>query len=132
MQWQITCPFFFFNFITGNAALSIISWVENKLFFFVVILQALERLSFGGSRISDTVMAQSRILLFWYCTTYLLLEKKKPKYQQLELPNPEQTQQKIQLEQLETDLPPEKEQIKSTRQVESESPPLDMYNLEGL
>lgn len=93
--------------------------------------QALERLSFGGSRISDTVMAQSRILLFWYCTTYLLLEKKKPKYQQLELPNPEQTQQKIQLEQLETDLPPEKEQIKSTRQVESESPPLDMYNLEG-
>ncbi|KAK9223106.1 hypothetical protein WN944_011548 [Citrus x changshan-huyou] len=94
--------------------------------------QALERLSFGGSRISDTVMAQSRILLFWYCTTYLLLEKKKPKYQQLELPNPEQTQQKIQLEQLETDLPPEKEQIKSTRQVESESPPLDMYNLEGL
>ncbi|KAH9746495.1 ABC transporter G family member 7 [Citrus sinensis] len=94
--------------------------------------QALERLSFGGSRISDTVMAQSRILLFWYCTTYLLLEKKKPKYQQLELPNPEQTQQKIQLEPLETDLPPEKEQIKSTRQVESESPPLDMYNLEGL
>ncbi|GAY54669.1 hypothetical protein CUMW_158550 [Citrus unshiu] len=93
--------------------------------------QALERLSFGGSRISDTVMAQSRILLFWYCTTYLLLEKKKPKYQQLELPNPEQTQQKIQLEPLETDLPPEKEQIKSTRQVESESPPLDMYNLEG-
>lgn len=93
--------------------------------------QALERLSFGGSRISDTVMAQSRILLFWYCTTYLLLEKKKPKYQQLELPNLEQTQQKIQLEPLETDLPPEKEQIKSTRQVESESPPLDMYNLEG-
>lgn len=93
--------------------------------------QALERLSFGGSRISDTVMAQSRILLFWYCTTYLLLEKKKPKYQQLELHNPEQTQQKIQLGPLETDLPPEKEQIKSTRQVESESPPLDMYNLEG-
>lgn len=93
--------------------------------------QELERLSFGGSRISDTVMAQSRILLFWYCTTYLLLEKKKPKYQQLELPNPEQSQQKIQLEPVETDLPPEKEQVKSTQQVESESPPLDLYNLEG-
>lgn len=93
--------------------------------------QELERLSFGGSRISDTVMAQSRILLFWYCTTYILLEKKKPKYQQLELPNPEQSQQKIQLEPVETDLPPEKEQIKSTQQVESESPPLDLYNLEG-
>lgn len=31
-------------------------------------------------------MAQSRILLFWYCTTYLLLEKKRPKYQPLEAP----------------------------------------------
>lgn len=48
--------------------------------------QALERLSFGGSRIRDTVIAQGRILLFWYWTTYLLLEKKKPKYQQLEPP----------------------------------------------
>ncbi|MQM02984.1 hypothetical protein Taro_035758 [Colocasia esculenta] len=50
--------------------------------------QALERLSFGGSRIRDTVVAQGRILLFWYWTTYLLLEKNKPKYQQL-LPPPE-------------------------------------------
>ncbi|CAA6665430.1 unnamed protein product [Spirodela intermedia] len=49
--------------------------------------QALERLSFGGSRIRDTVMAQGRILMFWYWTTYLLLEKNKPKYQQL-LPPP--------------------------------------------
>lgn len=48
--------------------------------------QALERLSFGGSQISETVVAQSRILLFWYCTTYFLLEKNKPKYQQLEPP----------------------------------------------
>ncbi|KAJ1402916.1 P-loop containing nucleoside triphosphate hydrolase [Sesbania bispinosa] len=46
--------------------------------------QALERISFGGSRIRDTVVAQSRILLFWYCTTYLLLERNKPRYQQLE------------------------------------------------
>lgn len=48
--------------------------------------QALERISFGKSRIGDTVIAQNRILLFWYCTTYLLLEKNKPKYQQLESP----------------------------------------------
>ncbi|XP_009622075.1 ABC transporter G family member 7 isoform X2 [Nicotiana tomentosiformis] len=48
--------------------------------------QALERLSFGGSRISDTIIAQSRILMFWYYTTYLLLEKNKPKYQRLEPP----------------------------------------------
>jgi len=47
----------------------------------------LERLSFGGSQIKDTVVAQSKILLFWYCTTYLLLEKNKPKYQPLE-PHP--------------------------------------------
>lgn len=54
--------------------------------------QALERLSFGGSQIKDTVVAQSRILLFWYCTTYLLLEKNKPKYQPLEAPPLGQTQ----------------------------------------
>ncbi|KAG7012980.1 ABC transporter G family member 7, partial [Cucurbita argyrosperma subsp. argyrosperma] len=52
--------------------------------------QALERLSFGQRRIRDTLIAQSRILLFWYYTTYLLLEKNKPKYQQLEpLPHDE-------------------------------------------
>ncbi|GJU23471.1 ABC transporter G family member 7 isoform X1 [Tanacetum coccineum] len=48
--------------------------------------QALERLSFGGSTISETMMAQSRILAFWYFMTYLLLEKNKPKYQPLEPP----------------------------------------------
>ncbi|CAN6856412.1 unnamed protein product [Brassica oleracea] len=47
--------------------------------------QALERLSFKGSRIRETIAAQMRILMFWYCTTYLLLEKNKPKYQKLEL-----------------------------------------------
>ncbi|KAF7132469.1 hypothetical protein RHSIM_Rhsim09G0067900 [Rhododendron simsii] len=60
----------------------------------------LERLSFGGTGIRDTVMAQSRILLFWYCTTYLLLEKNKPKYQQL-VPAPlDQIRQQLQLEPL--------------------------------
>ncbi|KAJ9140845.1 hypothetical protein P3X46_031442 [Hevea brasiliensis] len=65
--------------------------------------QALERLSFGGSHINDTVIAQSRILLFWYCTTYLLLEKNKPKYQRLEPPPLEQIQQQLQVEPLEPD-----------------------------
>ncbi|XP_050221794.1 ABC transporter G family member 7 [Mercurialis annua] len=60
--------------------------------------QALERLSFGGSQISDTVAAQSRILVFWYCTTYLLLEKNKPKYQRLEPLPLEQIQPQSQLE----------------------------------
>ncbi|KAF3328958.1 ABC transporter G family member 7 [Carex littledalei] len=49
--------------------------------------QVLERLSFGGNRIKDTIVAQGRILMFWYCTTYLLLKKNKPKYQPL-LPPP--------------------------------------------
>ncbi|XP_020592864.1 ABC transporter G family member 7 [Phalaenopsis equestris] len=48
--------------------------------------QALERISFGGSRIRDTITAQGRILMFWYCITYLLLKNNKPKYQQLEPP----------------------------------------------
>ncbi|KAL2518897.1 ABC transporter G family member 7 [Abeliophyllum distichum] len=65
--------------------------------------QALERLSFGGSRIRDTVIAQSRILLFWYYTTFLLLEKNKPKYQQLEPPPRDQIETTTKLEPLETD-----------------------------
>ncbi|CAN1241549.1 ABC transporter G family member 7 [Linum perenne] len=61
--------------------------------------QALDRLSFGGSGISETVMAQSRILLFWYCTTYFLLQKNKPKYQRLErVPSSAQTKPHLELE----------------------------------
>ncbi|KAK9705112.1 hypothetical protein RND81_07G034500 [Saponaria officinalis] len=52
--------------------------------------QALERLSFADSQIKETLVAQSRMLLFWYFTTYLLLEKNKPKYQRLEAPSPDQ------------------------------------------
>ncbi|ERN00035.1 ABC transporter G family member 7 isoform X1 [Amborella trichopoda] len=48
--------------------------------------QVLERLSFGGSSIKDTVVEQGRILMFWYWITYLLQKKNKPKYQQLEPP----------------------------------------------
>ncbi|XP_042505533.1 ABC transporter G family member 7-like [Macadamia integrifolia] len=60
--------------------------------------QALERLSFGGRSISDTLVAQGRILMFWYWTTYLLLERNKPKYQQLEPPIFDQPQSRQQLE----------------------------------
>lgn len=101
--------------------------------------QALERLSFGGSRIRDTVMAQSRILLFWYFTTYRLLERNKPKYQQLEPPSPDQVQPPLQLEPSDTDqakpnqqLEPPLAQVESTQKLES--PPLDQiqpFILEG-
>ncbi|XP_010916334.1 ABC transporter G family member 7 [Elaeis guineensis] len=52
--------------------------------------QALDRLSFGNSRIRHTIIAQGRILMFWYWTTYLLLKKNKPKYQQLLSPEYQQ------------------------------------------
>ncbi|KAG6405558.1 hypothetical protein SASPL_133148 [Salvia splendens] len=65
--------------------------------------QALDRLSFGGSTIRDTVVAQSRILLFWYYTTYLMLEKNKPKYQPLEPPPRDQLQTPLKLEPLESE-----------------------------
>ncbi|KAK6931010.1 ABC transporter-like, ATP-binding domain [Dillenia turbinata] len=64
--------------------------------------QALDKISFGDSGVEDTVIAQGRVLLFWYCSTYLLLKKNKPKYQHLELPL-EQIQPNVQLEPLDTD-----------------------------
>ncbi|KAL2546044.1 ABC transporter G family member 7 [Forsythia ovata] len=75
--------------------------------------QALERLSFGGSRIRDTLIAQSRILLFWYYTTFLLLETNKPKYQQLEPPPLDQIETTTKLEPLETDTVESYEQPES-------------------
>lgn len=104
-------------------------------------LQVLERLSFGGSRIRDTVIAQSRIVLFWYYTTYLLLEKNKPKYQQLELPPRDQIQTTLKLEPLESDTdepqdPPESpipDQGKPDQPIESTpSEPLSLFGLDGL
>uniref|UniRef100_A0ACD5TRZ8 Uncharacterized protein n=1 Tax=Avena sativa TaxID=4498 RepID=A0ACD5TRZ8_AVESA len=59
--------------------------------------QALERFSLGGIRITDTLAAQGRILLFWYWMTYLLLKKNRPRYQQL-LPPSEEDQNKQQVE----------------------------------
>ncbi|KAL7240276.1 hypothetical protein ACSBR2_006020 [Camellia fascicularis] len=105
--------------------------------------QALERLSFGGSRISDTVMAQSRILLFWYYTTYLLLEKNKPKYQQLEPLPLDQIKPQLHLELLDSDSvkpnqqpePPLPMQDQGKSSERFESPALDQlkpFILEGL
>ncbi|CAM0878842.1 unnamed protein product [Alopecurus aequalis] len=59
--------------------------------------QALERFSLDGIRIADTIVAQGRILLFWYWLTYLLLKKNRPRYQQL-LPPSEEDQSKQQVE----------------------------------
>ncbi|XVF02813.1 hypothetical protein REPUB_Repub04eG0206600 [Reevesia pubescens] len=84
--------------------------------------QALERLSFGGSQIRDTVIAQSRILLFWYYTTYLLLEKNKPKYLQLKAPASGQIEPQLKLEPLlETDQPPSLKEVEQNQQTESPS-----------
>ncbi|CAK7326699.1 unnamed protein product [Dovyalis caffra] len=107
----------------------------------VHFLSALERLSFGGSRVKDTVVAQSRILLFWYCTTYLLLEKNKPRYQRLEPPSHEQIQSQLQLEPLDPNQvkqlqqldPPPLREDESNQQLES--PTVDQirpFILEGL
>ncbi|XP_022733677.1 ABC transporter G family member 7 isoform X2 [Durio zibethinus] len=93
--------------------------------------QALERLSFGGSQIGDTVIAQSRILLFWYCTTYLLLEKNKPKYLQLKAPASGQIEPRLK-PLLETEQTPSLKQVEQNQQVES--PPVDKigpFILEG-
>ncbi|KAK9276640.1 hypothetical protein L1049_006176 [Liquidambar formosana] len=111
-----------------------------ELLIFIFIWQVLERLSFGGSRIRDTVVAQSRILLFWYCTTYLLLKKNNPKYQRLEQPPLDQLQPQLQLEPSTIDMvepyqqlePPLPDQVESNQQLES--PPLDQlrpFILEG-
>ncbi|XP_011038684.1 PREDICTED: ABC transporter G family member 7-like [Populus euphratica] len=102
--------------------------------------QALERLSFGGSRIKDTVVAQSRILLFWYCTTYLLLEKNKPRYQRLEPPCREQIQSQLQLEPLDPDDVKQPQQLdppppkKDASNQQLESPPVEIrpFILEGI
>ncbi|KAM3345927.1 hypothetical protein ACQJBY_020448 [Aegilops geniculata] len=59
--------------------------------------QALERFSLGGIRIADTLVAQGRILMFWYWMTYLLLKKNRARYQQL-LPPSEEDQSKQQME----------------------------------
>lgn len=103
--------------------------------------QALERISFGRSRIRDTVVAQNRILLFWYCTTYLLLEKNKPKYQQLETTPPDHDKPHLKLEEFnseqvdETPEAPPVRQAGSNQPLELPDPEVDLvgpFALEGL
>lgn len=108
-------------------------WYFPSLF-----LQALERISFGKSRIRDRVIAQNRILLFWYCTTYLLLEKNKPKYQQLESPI-DHSKPHLKLEELNSEQVDQTIEALPVSQVDSkqplESPEVDLvgsFVLEGL
>ncbi|KAH0671921.1 hypothetical protein KY284_023008 [Solanum tuberosum] len=109
--------------------------------------QVLERLSFGGSRIGDTITAQSRILMFWYYTTYLLLEKNKPKYQRLEPPPrlkdiEEEPEEEAKVQPIkDDDLPEPTQQVESPpsdegkpdeQQESSPADPLDLFTLDGL
>ncbi|GAB4828808.1 ABC transporter G member 7 [Ancistrocladus abbreviatus] len=94
--------------------------------------RALERLSFGGSQIKDTVMAQSKILLFWYCTTYLLLEKNKPRYQQLEPLPVDQVQPPPQPKPLDTSAGPLlSKQIEPKQELGSPADKIRPFILEG-
>ncbi|XP_057422969.1 ABC transporter G family member 7 isoform X2 [Lotus japonicus] len=100
--------------------------------------QALERISFGKSRIMDTVVAQNRILLFWYCTTYLLLEKNKPKYQQLETPPLDHERPHLELEEFNSEQPDQTPEAPPVNQVDSNQPlespdvdPVGPFMLEG-
>nr|ATB19621.1 putative ABCG7 [Juniperus procera] len=51
--------------------------------------QVLERLSFSGNSMGNSLAQEGCILLFWYLMTYVLLKTKKPKYQALEIPQAE-------------------------------------------
>jgi hypothetical protein len=114
------------------------------LFHFLIpfsLSQALERLSFGKSTIRDTLVAQNRILLFWYCTTYLLLEKNKPKYQQLETTPPIHGKPRLKLEELNSEQVDQTHEAPEVSQTGSESDeplesteadPVGSFILEGL
>ncbi|XP_058769474.1 ABC transporter G family member 7 [Vicia villosa] len=100
--------------------------------------QALERLSFGRSTIRDTLLVQNRILLFWYCTTYLLLEKNKPKYQQLETTPPDHDKPHLKLEELNSEQADQTYEAPEVNQDGSEEPlespeidPVGSFILEG-
>lgn len=92
-----------------------------------LFVQALERLSFGGRRIRETIAAQSRILMFWYSATYLLLEKNKPKYQKLELlvDNGESENPGVQLDEAEIDQAEEPEDDDIKQPLKDQSQTLD-------
>lgn len=94
--------------------------------------QVLEWLSFGGSQIKETLVAQSRILLFWYCTTYYLLEKNKPKYQPLEPPSEGEMPQEPPFENSnEKEEQPLSEQVESKESLQSQADQILPFILEG-
>lgn len=87
------------------------------------------------------MVAQNRILLFWYCTTYLLLEKNKPKYQQLGTAIPDHVTPYLKLKELDSkqvdqthEAPePEVSQVGSDQPLESpDIDPIGSFILEGL
>lgn len=68
------------------------------------------------------MIAQNRILLFWYCTTYLLLEKNKPKYQQLETPV-DDNKPLLKLEEINSEQVDHTLEAPTVGQVDSDQPP---------
>lgn len=57
--------------------------------------QALERMSFGKSTIEEALVQEGRILLFWYCLSYVLLKRNKPKFEKLVPPSHSNSSVKI-------------------------------------
>lgn len=48
------------------------------------VMQVLTRLGFEESSVKKTVLAQTRVLCFFYWTTYCILKAAKPKFQRME------------------------------------------------
>ena len=71
------------------------------------------------------MMAQSRILAFWYFMTYLLLEKNKPKYQPLEPPPVNQPEPQSEPDQTE----PQSEPDQPDEPVESDDSPGQSFEI---
>ena len=46
--------------------------------------QVLSRLGFEDSSVEKTVLAQARVLCFFYWTTYCILKAAKPKFQRMD------------------------------------------------
>lgn len=69
--------------------------------------------------------------MFWYCTTYYLLEKNKPKYKPLEAPSQGQVLPAKTVEE-EEKQPFSDEQVDGQEQVEPQADQIKPFILEGL